>query len=170
MADEFIIKKGLKVGPLLYPNTDGIDGQVITTDGSGNLTFEDATAVGGTEERFQVNYLSSGDINNITNETSGVSTTVTGAAAGTVEVTFTGHTFPPSSIIVYGYSQTTDEYIIVTVIDATWTDRKIDGGGAAAFGSFAGKTMTLTLNRTNTGSSAGGGQPTHSWVMFWFGT
>jgi len=169
MVDEFVIKKGLVVGPLTYPNTDGTSGQVITTDGSGNLTLTTPAPSGGTEERFKVNYLANGDITSISDNTSGVSVSVTDAVAGVAEVTFTGHLFPPSSIIVYGYSQSTDKYIIVTTIDATWTNRTIVGGGATAFGAFSGKIMELTLTRDNTGSSAAFGQGTHAFLMFQFG-
>ena len=113
--------------------------------------------------------MANGDITSITNDTADVSVAVTDAVSGVVEITFANHNFPPSSIIVYGYSQSTDQYIIVTTIDATWTNRTIAGGGATAFGSFSGKIMELTLSRDNTGSSAANGQGTHAWLMFSFG-
>ena len=151
MVDEFVIKNGLIVGPLTYQNTDGTPGQVVVTDGSGTLSFDTPAAVGASEERFKVNYLANGDITSITDDTADVSVSVTDAVAGVVEVTFANHAYPPSSIIVYGYAEDSDEYIIVTTIDATWTNRTIAGGSATAFGSFAGKVMELTLSRDNTG-------------------
>ena len=169
MVDEFVIKKGLIVGPLTYPNTDGTPGQVVVTDGSGNLSFSTPAAAGGSEERFKVNYLANGDISSISDDTADVTVVVTDAVAGVAEVTFANHDFPPSSIIVYGYAQATDKYVIVTTIDATWVNRTIDGGSATAFGSFSGKVMELTLSRDNTGSSASFGQGTHAWLMFSFG-
>ncbi len=169
MVDEFVIKKGLIVGPLTYPNTDGSSDQVIVTDGSGTLSFATPAGGGGFEDRFKVNYLANGDISSISDDTGDVSVNVTDAVAGVAEVTFTNHDFPPNSIIVYGYAQATDEYVIVTTIDATWTNRTIDGGSATAFGSFSGKVMELTLTRDNTGSSAAFGQGTHAWLMFSFG-
>lgn len=171
MVDEFIIKKGLIVGPLTFPATDGGTGTAIITDGSGNLAWS-TTAVdggGGSEERFKVNYLANGDITSITDDTADVSVVVTDAVAGVVEVTFANHDYPPSGITVYGYSQSTDKYVIVTTIDATWTNRTIDGGGATAFGAFSGKVVELTLSRDNTGSSASFGQGTHAFLMFNFG-
>ena len=38
---------GLTVGAVSYPSTDGTAGQVLTTDGSGNVTFADASGGGG---------------------------------------------------------------------------------------------------------------------------
>jgi len=35
---------GLVVGAVTYPSTDGTDGQVLTTDGSGNVAFETVEA------------------------------------------------------------------------------------------------------------------------------
>ncbi len=37
-----ILQGALTASGLIYPDTDGTNGQVITTDGAGNLTFEDA--------------------------------------------------------------------------------------------------------------------------------
>ena len=40
---------GLTVGAITFPNTDGTNGQVLTTDGSGNLSFQTISGGGGTE-------------------------------------------------------------------------------------------------------------------------
>jgi 7,8-dihydro-6-hydroxymethylpterin-pyrophosphokinase len=39
MADEFIVKKGLKVAGITYPNTSGTAGNVLTSDGLGNIIW-----------------------------------------------------------------------------------------------------------------------------------
>ena len=40
------LSDAVEIHGLVYPNTDGTNGQVLTTDGSGNLTFEDAAGGG----------------------------------------------------------------------------------------------------------------------------
>jgi len=50
---EFIKVGGLEVNSIEYPNNDGTAGQVMTTDGSGKVTFEDITSGGGTNILFQ---------------------------------------------------------------------------------------------------------------------
>ena len=235
MANEFRIKQGLIVADLTYPNQDGTTGQVIITDGSGNLSLSDLDASnvtglatvatsgsyndlanqpnipinigdlsdvnttgaingsvlkfdgsnwivgtdnagmaggGATEERFRLNYATNGQLASIDNTTSGIaSTNILSPTGGNVEITFTGHAYPPSSVIIYGYAHASNQYLIRTV-DANLATRTIDAGGTSgsptAFGSFTGP-MTLTLREAETGASRDFGTTTEAWVMFVFG-
>ena len=56
---------GLEVNTLTYPNSDGTPGQVMTTDGLGNITFEDPQSTGGTSIPFLASppaFPSTGDL------------------------------------------------------------------------------------------------------------
>jgi len=55
------------LGGLLMPTSDGTVGQVITTDGSGNLVFTNASAGGGSGANLANNETILGDWNNTTN-------------------------------------------------------------------------------------------------------
>lgn len=181
MVNEFIVKNGL-ITPnfqivnsgvtLTFPTTDGTNGQALTTDGSGGLSFTTVSGGGGggTEERFRLNYASTGDLSTIDQTTSGISSTnIISPVGGTVEINFIGHAFPPNSIIVYGFVRGTVEYNINFV---TGTTKKIDGEGTAAnplaFGAFTGP-ITLTLREAETGASRALGNDTHAWLLFQFG-
>jgi hypothetical protein len=124
---------------------------------------------GASVEYFKVNYASNGNLTSITNATSGVSATILSATGGDTEITFSGASYPPSSILIYGYSYGTNEYVIMP-FNTDMTTRKISGGGTAgsptAFGSFSSADMTLKLRENDTGASRGFGTTTHCWVMF----
>ncbi len=159
---------------LNWPISDGTNGQVLTTDGASNLNFTTVAGGGGaaTEERFRLNYATNGDLSSIDNTTAGISSTsILSPTGGNVEVTFTGHSFPPSSILVYGYAVTANEYNI-KVVDANFSTRMVDGGGVSesptAFGSFS-TPITLNLTEATTGASRGFGTVTEAWIMFVFG-
>jgi len=44
--DSVVTSGKLKLGNVIYPNTDGTNGQVLVTDGSGNLSFQDTDTIG----------------------------------------------------------------------------------------------------------------------------
>ncbi len=159
---------------LNWPISDGTNGQVLTTDGASNLSFTTVAGGGGaaTEERFRLNYASTGALSSIDNTTSGISSTnILSPSGGNVEVSFTGHSFPPSSILIYGYAVTANEYNI-KVVDANISTRMVNAGGVSesptAFGSFSGP-ITLNLTEAATGASRGFGTVTEAWIMFVFG-
>ena len=124
---------------------------------------------GTTAEYFKLNYATNGVLESITNTTSGVSATILSTSGGDVAVTFDGYTFPPASILIYGYSRATNEYGIMP-LNKDITTRKIAGGGVAgtptAFGAMGSLSLTLKLREAETGASRSFGTPTHAWVMF----
>ena len=124
---------------------------------------------GTTAEYFKLNYSTAGQLESITNTTSGVSATIVSATGGDVEVTFSGYTFPPAGVLIYGYSRATNEYNM-TPLNKDITTRKIAGGGSAgsptAFGAMGSLTLTLKLREAESGASRSFGTPTHAWVMF----
>ena len=124
---------------------------------------------GTTAEYFKLNYSTSGALESITNTTSGVSATIVSTTGGDVEVTFSGYTFPPAGVLIYGYSRATNEYNM-TPLNKDITTRKIAGGGSAgsptAFGAMGSLTLTLKLREAESGASRSFGTPTHAWVMF----
>lgn len=124
---------------------------------------------GTTAEYFKLNYSTAGALESITNTTSGVSATIVSTTGGDVEVTFSGYTFPPAGVLIYGYSRATNEYNM-TPLNKDITTRKISGGGSAgsptAFGAMGSLTLTLKLREAESGASRSFGTPTHAWVMF----
>ena len=124
---------------------------------------------GTTAEYFKLNYSTAGALESITNTTSGVSATIVSTTGGDVEVTFSGYTFPPAGVLIYGYSRATNEYNM-TPLNKDITTRKIAGGGSAgsptAFGAMGSLTLTLKLREAESGASRSFGTPTHAWVMF----
>ena len=124
---------------------------------------------GTTAEYFKLNYSTSGALESITNTTSGVSATILSATGGDIEIVFSGYTFPPAGVLIYGYSRATNEYNM-TPLNKDITTRKISGGGSAgsptAFGAMGNLTLTLKLREAESGASRSFGTPTHAWVMF----
>ena len=124
---------------------------------------------GASVEYFKLNYSTTGALDSITNATSGVSATILSTSGGDTEITFSGASYPPSSILIYGYAYPTNEYVIMPINKDIGT-RKISGGGTAgsptAFGSFSAEELTLKLREADTGSSRSFGTTTHCWVMF----
>ena len=58
---------------------------------------------GASVQYFKLNYATNGNLTSITNATSGVSATILSATGGDVEISFSGASYPPSSILIYGY-------------------------------------------------------------------
>ena len=158
--------------------SDGTNGQVLTTDGSGGFSFTTVSGGGGgggsgTEyEEFKINYATNGNISTISDTSSGVSSVnIDSAAGGDITVTFTGYTTPPVGIIMYGYNYAGNEYNINTLGSTGTTLRAVPGGGSSgsptAFGSFA--TLKLKVREAETGASRSFGTVTHAWVRFTMG-
>jgi len=184
MANEFIVKNGLitpqfQLNGMNYPTIDGSIGQVLQTDGAGNLSFITISSSGGAasrEEHLRVDYLSDNTLGTITQTTAGIaSATITNPSAttGKISITFTGHINPPTSIIMYGYIRnvTPRLYVMRAIGNNLGATAEIDAGGdpSTAFGAFSGP-MTLDATKTVTGAINGGlGQTaTHAWVVLQF--
>jgi len=149
------------------------NGDVLTWNTTDSEWAPSAPAAGGgsgaTIEMFKLNYDSAGNLDTITNTTSGVSATILSTTGGNTVVTFTGHNYPPSSILIYGYVWGTNEYK-VEPFSKDMTTRTVSGGGSAgsptAFGSMSSVDLTLNLHRSNTGAATSFGTVTHAWIMF----
>ena len=131
------------------------NGDVLTWDSSTSAYKPSAPASGGgggsggtATERFKLNYSTAGQLSSISNTSSGVSATILSATGGDVEITFSGHSYPPAGILIYGYVRTTNEYAIMPLNKDIGT-RKVAAGGSpgspTAFGSLGSSTLTLTL-------------------------
>lgn len=177
MADEFVVKNGVivKSGTLTVgdpsttgyalPSTDGTSGQALVTDGAGGVAFQTVSGGSGsfTLERFRAVYNSFGQVASIDNETSGIdSTTIVGGT--NVDVAFVGYSYPPVSIMTYGYNNTSDVYLI-NHVNSGFGTRQIDGNGGAIFGSLStSENLRLSLTTGNTGAS----NSQHAWTVFVF--
>jgi hypothetical protein len=120
-------------------------------------------------EWFKLNYTTTGLLDSISDTTSGVSASIISTTGGDVEITFSGYSYPPSNILIYGYSRATNEYVIMP-LNKDITTRKIAGGGTAGsptvHGSMGSLTLTLKLREAETGASRSFGTPTHAWIHF----
>jgi len=149
------------------------NGDVLTWSASGSEWAPQAPSGGGgggaSVEYFKINYATNGNLDTITNSTSGVSATILSATGGDVEISFSGANYPPASILIYGYAYGSNEYVIMP-FNKDITTRKIDAGGTAgsptAFGSFSSTDMTIKLRENDTGASRSFGTTTHAWIMF----
>ena len=177
MADEFIVKNGLilKSGVITVgdptgtgyalPATDGANGQVLTTDGAGAVTFQTPSGGGGSfaTERLRGVYNAFGQLSSFDNATSGINSSAISGGTN-LQVTFTGYSYPPVSIMTYGYNNTSDVYLINHVTSA-YTTRQFDANGGAIFGSLStSEILTLSLATSNTGAS----NSQHVWILFTF--
>ena len=158
-------------------------GQVLKWNGSAWAPAADNTGGGGggssSFEYFKLYYTSAGAIDT-TQGTGGISdkstnlgnVTVNNAASNSCEiiVDFGGnYNYPPIGITAYGYSQSTSEYNIKSQIQsAINTTLKLDGSGSP-HGSLGTSNVTMSLTRSETGSSSGFGQSSHAWIYFIMG-
>ena len=148
------------------------NGDVLTWDGSAYAPQAPSGGGGGggiSVERFKLNYATNGNLSSITNASSGVSATILSATGGTVEIQFSGYTYPPSNILIYGYARASNQYGIMP-LNKDIATRTLAGGGSAgsptAFGSLGSLATTLTLREADTGASRSFGTDTHAWVIF----
>jgi len=161
---------------------------VITIDAQGRITSATTQAISGggggggsgtSYEYFKLHYTSGGAIDT-TQGTGGISNissnignvTVNNSASNSCEiiVDFGGnYNYPPLAITAYGFSQSTSEYNIKGMIQsAINTTLKLDGSGNP-HGSLSTANITMSLTRSETGSSSGFGQSSHAWIYFTMG-
>jgi len=151
------------------------NGDVLTWDTSSSAYKPAAPSGGGgggsgtTTERFKLNYSTAGQLQSISNTSSGVTATILSATGGDVEITFSGYSYPPAGVLIYGYVRSTNEYAIMPLNKDIGT-RKVAAGGTpgspTAFGSLGSSELTLTLREADTGASRSFGTDTHAWVVF----
>lgn len=154
-------------------------GQVLKWSGSVWEAADDLQGTGGgstSVERAQFTYTSGsgGDlsaVDAITSSTAGVTPSVADGANALVDFTFSGKSYPPVAIIVYGYDYQNNQYLI-TNMNPSIPTRLLNGGGSAgsptAFdGSFT-SSLRLQLRMSDVGASAGFGQRSECWVQFVF--
>jgi len=160
----------------------------ITVDQQGRITGVTTQNISGggggggsgtSYEYFKLHYTSGGAIDT-TQGTGGISNissnignvTVNNSASNSCEiiVDFGGnYNYPPLGITAYGFSQSTSEYNIKGMIQsAINTTLKLDGSGDP-HGSLSTANITMSLTRSETGSSSGFGQSSHAWIYFTMG-
>ena len=151
-------------------NAAPTDGQVLTWDNA-NSYWKPATAGGGgggtDVQRFKINYATNGQLSSITDKTSGISSvSIDSAAGGDITINFTGYSYPPASITLYGYNYPSNKYN-VNPLNKDITLREIPGGGSSgsptAFGSFA--SVKIKAAEADSGASRSFGTVTHAWVQ-----
>ena len=159
-------------------------GQVLKYNGSSWAPAADNTGGGGggssSFEYFKLYYTSAGAIDTAQGSggysdasTNIGNVTINNAASNSCEVIvdFGGnYNFPPVAITAYGYSQSTSEYLIKgQSASVNNTTLKLAGSGSP-HGSLGTSNVTLSLTRSETGSSSGFGQTTHAWIYFSMGS
>ena len=158
----------------------------ITVDQQGRITgvTEQNISGGGgsgtSYEYFKLYYTSAGAIDTtqgtggISDKSSNIGTvTVNNAASNSCEIKLhfdSNYDRPPLGITAYGYSQSTSEYNIKSMIqNAINTTLKMDGTGTP-HGSLGTNEITMSLTRSETGSSSSFGQASHAWIYFVMGS
>ena len=173
------------LGDLSDVSTSGAaSGQVLKYNGSSWAPAADNTGGGGggssSFEYFKLYYTSAGAIDTAQGSggysdasTNIGNVTINNAASNSCEVIvdFGGnYNFPPVAITAYGYSQSTSEYLIKgQSASVNNTTLKLAGSGSP-HGSLGTSNVTLSLTRSETGSSSGFGQTTHAWIYFSMGS
>jgi hypothetical protein len=151
-------------------------GAGVVASGTGatkTITIAGGGGSGGTTyEEFKINYSTAGQVQSISDTSSGISSVnIDSAAGGDLTVNFTGYTTPPLSFAMYGYNYAGNEYNYNTVASGSMTLRKVPGGGSSgsptAFGSFG--SMKIRCSESETGASRSFGTVTHAWVRFVMG-
>ena len=149
------------------------NGDVLTWSASGSKWSPQAPSggcgSGATIEYFKLNYATNGNLDSVTNTTSGVSATITSATGGTVDITFSSTNYPPANMLMYGYAYASNKYVVKPVSGDITTKEVTCGGSSGspiAFGSMGSVKLTLKLREADTGSSRSFGTTTHAWLMF----
>ena len=149
-------------------NASPTDGQVLTWDNSNSYWKPTTPASGGGTDvqRFKINYATNGQLSSISDETSGISSvSIDSAAGGDITINFTGYSYPPGCITLYGYNYSANKYN-VTPLNKDITLREIPGGGSTgsptAFGSFS--SIKIKAAEGDAGASRSFGTVTHTWV------
>ena len=149
----------------------GVSNQAISGGGGGG---------GGTSfDYFKLYYTSggaidtaqgTGGISNISSNIGNVTVNNSNSNSCEIIVDFGGnYNHPPLGITAYGYSQSTSEYNIKGMIQsAINTTLKLDGS-SNPHGALGTANITMSLTRSETGSSSGFGQSSHAWIYFTMG-
>ena len=167
-----------------YQNTD-VDGhlntstattnQVLSWNGSDYDWVAQSSGGGGgsatvTIELMKINYSTNGSLSSISNTTSGISSTnIVSSTGGDVEIVFTGYSYPPSNILIYGYNASPDTYVIMPLnkdISTRQVEGSASGGSPTSHGSLGSSKITLKLREADTGASRDFGTTTHAWLHF----
>jgi hypothetical protein len=148
------------------------NGDVLTWSGTDSEWAPAAPSGGGsgaTIEMFKLNYATNGNLDTVTNTTSGVSATITSATGGTVDITFGSTNYPPANMLCYGYAYASNKYVVKPV-SGDMSTKEVTGGGSTgspiAFGSMSSVKLTLKLREADTGAGRSFGTVTHAWIMF----
>ena len=126
---ELINSTGLEVAGLTYPTADGSANQVMTTDGSGTLSFVDVNTIGGT----------------VTGVIAGTGMTG-GGVSGSVTLNVIGGD---------GIDVNADNIVANASFITTTVDDYLDGGNGITYGSGTIDVDTTVLRTTGTQSAAG---------------
>lgn len=155
----------------------GSSGQVLSTNGSGTLSWVNQSGGGsGGIEKVVLRYAA-GATANLANDsiqssytTSGVTATILDITACTVKFSFTGYTNPPKSVTTYAQVYTSNTFAVRDI--TSQTTASFTGGGTSALpglitGFSSTNELTLTLTMSNTG--AAGASLQRAWLMIIFG-
>jgi hypothetical protein len=161
-------------------NTTPTTGQALAWNGSAwaPTTISSGGGGGGTSSGIfkaavQVEYDASGNLSSVSVLDGGISAVIATATSttATVTFTFTGSSCAPLNIQVYGYQRASNVYV-TRGIGSDYSARTLAGGGSSgspsAFSAFDSSinSMTLSLTKALTGSTAAVGQTTHCVVQF----
>ena len=154
-------------------NASPTDGQVLTWDNSNSYWKPVTPSAGGSTavERFKINYSTTGALASISDKTSGISSvSIDSAAGGDITINFTGYSYPPASILLYGYKYASNVYDIMPW-NKDVTLRQVPGGGSSgsptAFGSIS--SIKIKAAEADTGASRSFGTVTHAWIQLVMG-
>jgi hypothetical protein len=161
-------------------NTTPTTGQALAWNGSAwaPTTISSGGGGGGTSSGIfkaavQVEYDASGNLSSVSVLDGGISAVIATATSttATVTFTFTGSSCAPLNIQVYGYQRASNVYV-TRGIGSDYSARTLAGGGSSgspsAFSAFDSSinSMTLSLTKALTGSTAAVGQTTHCVIQF----
>ena len=146
---------------------------LTTNAGSDSITIAAAGGGSGSTvvERFKINYATNGNLQSISDETSGISSvSIDSAAGGDITINTTGYSYPPANIIYYGYQYASNKYNVLNM-NKDVTLREVPGGGSSgsptAFGSFS--SIKVKAAEADTGAGRSFGTVTHAWVQLVMG-
>ena len=160
----------------ILPSQAGNAGMVLSTDGT-NTSW---TTVGGSSSSVEIVVFryspgASGTLtlsDAIYSSTSGVTPVISDGANSIVQFSFTGKTFPPKSIMMYGQLVASNRFVIKTPVNLA-TSVMTDGGTVAAPDIVNGlftpsNVITLTCSPAITGASGAVGVRAYALVQFGF--
>ena len=145
-------------------------GAGVTASGTGaTKTITIAGGGGGSTavEQFKINYATNGNLSSISDTSSGISSvSIDSATGGDITINFTGYSYPPASLTLYGYVYAQNKYTMMP-LNKDITLREIPGGGSSgsptAFGSFS--SIKIKAAESDSGASRSFGTVTHAWVQ-----